>query len=157
MKQICVLMICAVIMALSSCGDEGIVGYNVIDAYEFEEPEVTVTSASQELTFHLSAKKSYENPNDWHFFQVAEWDESLPSDKWLIKKFGLFNPIMDDVLDFDWATIEKVKDGKTPMLRVKLKQNEDARPRAIRIIVGYDKSPRTTYCGQIIIWQKTEN
>lgn len=152
MKQICVIMICAVMMALSSCGDDKeIVGHNVIGTYEFEEPEVTVTSASQELTFHLSAKISYELPDDWYFFQVAEWDESLPVDKWLIKNFGTSTG--DDERDLDWVTIEKVKDGKPPMLRVKLKQNEDVRPRAIRIIVGYDKSPSTTYCGQIIIWQ----
>ena len=154
MKQI-YIMICAVIMALSSCGDDKtIVGDVLLTAYEFEEPEVTATSASQELTFHLSAKKSYELPDDWYFFQVAEWDESLPVDKWLIKNFGTSTG--DDVRDLDWVTIEKVKDGKPPMLRVKLKQNEDARPRAIRIIVGYDKSPSTTYSGQIIIWQKAK-
>ena len=155
MRQISIVL-CAVIMALSSCGDKEIVGHNVEEAYEFEEPEVTATAASQELTFHLSAKYDIELPDDWYFSQVAEWDESLPADKWMIKEFGLFNPITAEVIDHDWVTIEKVKEGKIPVLRVKLKQNDEAKTRGIRIIVGYDKSKGTTYSGQIIIWQKAK-
>jgi hypothetical protein len=136
MKDFKYIGILLIILLVGCKEEQEIANHSLVSGYTFEVSDTLLNASAH--SFMLYPKPIGDSPgstNNWIFYGLCEWDETLPSDKWL-SKYIYTDKNIDPSTVISWLKLEKKIVDNKPMISFEVQKNNTGEYRAARVEIG---------------------